>query len=40
MDGKTETAKEKEKVLAWKQELLDLQTEAFKSVPEKVKYYL
>lgn len=39
-EGKTETAKEKEKVLAWKQGLLDLQTEAFKSVPEKVKYYL
>lgn len=39
-EGKTETQDEKSKVLAWKQGLLDLQTEAFKSVPEKVKYYL
>ena len=39
-EGKTETREEKNSVLAWKQGLLDLQTEAFKSVPEKVKYYL
>jgi hypothetical protein len=39
-EGKTETPDEKSKVLAWKQGLLDLQTEAFKSVPEKIKYYL
>ena len=39
-EGKTETQDEKSKVLAWKLGLLDLHTEAFKSVPEKVKYYL
>ena len=39
-EGKTETAEEKEKVLAWKQKALDLKTEAFKDIPEKVKYYL
>lgn len=39
-EGKTETQDERNSVLAWKQGLLDLQTEAFKSVPEKVKYYL
>lgn len=39
-EGKTETAEEKEQVLAWKQDALDLKTEAFKDIPEKVKYYL
>ena len=39
-EGKAETQDERNSVLAWKQGLLDLQTEAFKSVPEKVKYYL
>ena len=39
-EGQTETAAEKEKVLAWKQSALDLKTEAFKDIPEKVKYYL
>lgn len=39
-EGKAETQDERNSVLAWKQELLDLQTKAFKSVPEKVKYYL
>lgn len=38
-EGK-ETQEEKNKVLAWKQGLLDLKTEAFKEVPEKIKYYL
>ena len=40
MDGKTETQDERNSVLALEQGLLDLQTKAFKSVPEKVKYYL
>lgn len=39
-EGQAETAEERNKVLAWKQGLLDLQTEAFKSVPEEVEYYL
>lgn len=32
-------ADELEEVLAWKQDLLDLKTEAFVNIPEKVAYY-
>ena len=39
-EGKTETEKEKEKVLAWKKSALDLETKAFKEIPDSVKYYL
>lgn len=39
-EGKAETQDERNSVLAWKQELLDLQTEAFKEVPKSVEYYL
>ena len=35
-----ETQEEHEKVLQWKQSLLNLETEAFKNIPEKIKYYL
>lgn len=38
--AETETAEEKEKVLAWREDLKDLKTEAFKEIPQKVKYYL
>ena len=40
-EGKKETATEKEKVLSWKQSLLDLKTEAFKeeNIPQSVKYF-
>ena len=39
-ENKEETAEEKEQVLAWKQKALDLKTEAFKDIPDSVKYYL
>ena len=39
-EGKKETSEEKDKVLAWKQSLLDLDTNAFKDIPQNVKYYL
>ena len=40
-ENKKETATEKEKVLSWKQSLLDLKTEAFKeeNIPQSVKYF-
>ena len=38
--AEAETAEEKEKVLAWREDLKDLKTEAFKEIPQKVKYYL
>ena len=37
-DG-NETAEEREEILSWKQSILDLDTEAFKNIPEKIKYY-
>lgn len=39
-EGKTETEAERERVLAWKQNALDLKTEAFKDVPQSVMYYM
>lgn len=39
-EGLTETAEEKEQVLAWKQKALDLETEAFKDIPQAVMYYM
>lgn len=36
----TETPEEHAKVLEWKQALLNLETEAFKNIPEKIKYYI
>ena len=38
--AETETVEEKMNVLAWRNDLKDLKTEAFKDIPEKVKYYL
>ena len=38
--AETETVEEKQMVLAWRENLKDLKTEAFKDIPEKVKYYL
>ena len=39
-EGKHETAEDKAQVLAWKQDALDLRTEAFKNIPKQVRYYL
>lgn len=38
--AETETAEEKAKMLAWRRDLKDLKTSAFKDIPQAVKYYL
>lgn len=38
--AETETSEEKAKVLAWREDLKDLKNEAFKNIPQSVKYYL
>ena len=38
--AETETADEKARVLAWRNDLKDLKTEAFKDIPQAVKYYI
>ena len=38
--AETETAEEKARVLAWRKDLKDLKTEAFKEIPPNIKYYL
>lgn len=41
-EGREETFEEKEKMLRWKQNILDLQTDAFleENIPAPIKYYL
>lgn len=38
--AETETHEEKQRILAWRNDLKDLKTEAFKDVPSSIKYYL
>ena len=38
--AEVETVFEREEVLAWREDLKDLKTEAFKQIPKSIKYYL
>lgn len=37
--AETETEEQKDQILKWREDLKDLKTEAFKEIPEAIKYY-